>query len=601
MTKNKVLNAHVLAALAPGAKVNFKTLEIAVAPDPNAGTLLLNVGGQIFETYRSTLNKHNNTNLSNEMFLQKFYRERHKDYFFDRDPVCFRSILEYLRTGQLHLPSNVCGPALKKELDFWGISENLIEGCCWNIYDSWNSTYESLLRFDRDRKAMFATDELDISQMTSLQRFKNTLWNILSNHNYSFLSKVYGIISLSFVIVSILTFIVETHPFFKTRGDRDILGRRYRQSNSTTNGDDPETEANMPHISIVFMDVICLTFFTLEFILRLICAPKKCKFFFTFLNMVDLAALLPDFIEIILIKNINYDFIFYITLLRLIRILRIFRLIRHIPGLWVMMYTLKASLEELMLMCIFLLVGMIIFASLIFFVGEDRFSNIPMSLWWALITMTTVGYGDMVPSTNLGYVVGSFCALTGLLMIGFTVPIIVNHFVLNYTHMQSATKSEMRQKHRQKELEEERKLMGELKAEFSESKRNNCKKPTKTFSLKKHSPASVWNKNTENGSKSEFSRLNELINMENYGNGISSNNEKLTHDITMEHKNWDKTKIHSSFSSNDDNEQNMDRGYEEKDGAKCKSGKSAKKLQSQNAQSFPMEEFGGEDLRTSNV
>ncbi|GAB1607550.1 potassium voltage-gated channel protein Shaw-like [Argonauta hians] len=597
MTKNKVLNAHVLAALAPGAKINFKTLEIAVAPDPNAGTVLLNVGGQIFETYRSTLTKHNNTNLSNEMFLQKFYRERQKDYFFDRDPVCFRSILEYLRTGQLHLPSNVCGPALKRELDFWGISENIIESCCWNIYDSWNSTYESLVRFDRDRKAIFVTDDTDISQMTSLQRLKHYLWNILSNHNYSFIAKIYGIISLSFVIISILTFIAETHPFFKTEGNRDFLGRRYRQSNATsTVSESSIPAASMPHISIVIIDLICLVFFFLEFILRLICAPKCWKFFFTFLNMVDLAAMLPDFIEIILINHIDHEFLYYITILRLIRILRIFRLIRHIPGLWVMMYTLKASLQELMLMCIFLMVGMVIFATLIFFVGEPEFKNIPMSLWWALVTMTTVGYGDMVPHTNWGYVVGSFCALTGLLMIGFTVPIIVNHFVLNYTHMQSATKSEMRQKHRQKEMAEEKRLMGKLRDELSESEKIQCKKHSKTSSLKKHIPPCNWTKTSVNNDASEFTRLNELKNLDNYKNKLSRNKEEDSDSFPIEHKDWKKSKIlHSSYSSIDDNEQYIDVCYDNKNGAKCKTRKSTKKFQRK------LQPDSDEDFRTSNL
>lgn len=188
--KNKVLNAHVLAALAPGAKVDYKTLEIAVNSDPDATTLVLNVGGELFETYKSTLKKHGGTNLSDELFLRKFYRESRKDYFFDRDPVCFRSVLEYVRTGQLHLPSNVCGPALKRELDFWGVNESLIQSCCWNIYDSWNSTYESLLQLDQDRKAMFCMDFEDKEDMNCSTRLRCKLWNILSNHDYSKLAKV---------------------------------------------------------------------------------------------------------------------------------------------------------------------------------------------------------------------------------------------------------------------------------------------------------------------------------------------------------------------------------------------------------------------------
>ena len=285
--------------------------------------------------------------------------------------------------------------------------------------------------------------------------------------NFLFTSlQVYGFISLSFVIMSIFTFIAETHPAFKVPGTRDILGRHHQGITIIPNVShsmvQEDQQAMIPHHALIIIDIVCLIFFTLEFVLRLTCAPRRIRFFFSFLNMVDLVALLPDYIEVIVINHVHNDSVssimHYITILRLIRILRIFRLIRHVSGLWVMMYTLKASLEELMLMCVFLLVGMVIFASLIFFVGEEQFDTIPISLWWALITMTTVGYGDMYPTKNLGYVVGTFCALAGLLMIGFTVPIIVNHFVLFYTHLQSAIRAEKRQKIDLKEKEEELKL-----------------------------------------------------------------------------------------------------------------------------------------------
>jgi hypothetical protein len=88
-------------------------------------------------------------------------------------------------------------------------------------------------------------------------------------------------------------------------------------------------------------------------------------------------------------------------------------------------------------MFVFLLIGMVIFASLIHFAEPDSgYDNIPIGFWWSVITMTTVGYGDMHPTSAPGYVIGSLCAISGLLMIAFTVPIIVSNFVLYYTHVQ---------------------------------------------------------------------------------------------------------------------------------------------------------------------
>jgi hypothetical protein len=99
----------------------------------------------------------------------------------------------------------------------------------------------------------------------------------------------------------------------------------------------------------------------------------------------------------------------------------------------------QASVKELLLLLLFLCVGMLFFASLIYYT-DDRavFPSIPHACWWSIITMTTVGYGDVSPSTELGYFVGSMTAVCGVLVIGFTVPVLVNNFILYYQHTQCA-------------------------------------------------------------------------------------------------------------------------------------------------------------------
>jgi hypothetical protein len=165
------------------------------------------------------------------------------------------------------------------------------------------------------------------------------------------------------------------------------------------------------------------------------------------MGLIDLFALLPDYIHLIMVTIdptlVNSSSAKIITILKITRILRIFRLVRHVPGLWILIYTLKASLQELFLMVAFLCVGMLIFSSLIYYADDRKtFTSIPHSFWWALITMTTVGYGDMYPVTEWGYVIGSLTAMSGLLMIGFSVPILVNNFIMYYQHVQFALEEE---------------------------------------------------------------------------------------------------------------------------------------------------------------
>jgi len=126
--------------------------------------------------------------------------------------------------------------------------------------------------------------------------------------------------------------------------------------------------------------------------------------------------------------------------------MRLFKLTRHSPGLKILIHTFKASAHELMLLIFFLVIGIVIFASLVYYAERiqynptNDFTSIPVGLWWAIETMTTVGYGDMTPKTYVGMFVGSFCALTGVLTIALPVPVIVSNFALYYSHTQARAK-----------------------------------------------------------------------------------------------------------------------------------------------------------------
>ena len=165
------------------------------------------------------------------------------------------------------------------------------------------------------------------------------------------------------------------------------------------------------------------------------------------MGLIDLSALLPNYMHLIMVTIdptlVKSSSTKIITILKVTRILRIFRLVRRVPGLWILIYTLKASFQELFLMIAFLCVGMLFFSSLVYYADDRKtFTSIPHSLWWALITMTTVGYGDMYPVTEWGYVIGSLTAWSGLLMIGFSVPILVNNFIMYYQHIQFGLEEE---------------------------------------------------------------------------------------------------------------------------------------------------------------
>ncbi|VDP55295.1 unnamed protein product [Schistosoma mattheei] len=123
----------------------------------------------------------------------------------------------------------------------------------------------------------------------------------------------------------------------------------------------------------------------------------------------------------------------YFIILKVFVVLRLFRLLRRHRGTRVLFYTIRTTITDLSIIIILILVSALFFGAAIYFV-DPTFTDIPKGFWWALITMSTVGYGDLVPNNTGGYIVATACIILGTLLVSYTIPVLVNHFLLYYAH-----------------------------------------------------------------------------------------------------------------------------------------------------------------------
>lgn len=484
--------------------------------DTNQRRIILNVGGRKHETYLSTVRNYPDTRLYwvvENVTKAIDYDSERIELFFDRHPGIFEQVLNYYRTGKLHCPRDVCGPLFEEELTYWGIDEKEMEHCCWTSYCQHRDAEQNLKGFnvhegdqDRDTDLQSDTSEdhppaaRDCGRFTWWTKYQPKIWPILDDPHSSRAAKVFSIVSVALIMLSVGASCAMTLPQF-------------------SKGEVPK--GGQSQVAFKAIDYFCGIWFTVELLLRILFCPRRRVFFRQLTNWIDILSVLPFYLQL-----------FYpdggplAHALLMIRLLRLFRFFRLLYGLQILLHTLKASSYELGLLLLILLIPVILFSTIIYHIErqheQTKFRSIPESFWWSLITMTTVGYGDMVPATWAGKIIGGACSICGLLVVALPISIIGSNFNLYYAHAQARLKLPKKRN---------RLLLSSITSDFSDRRSGSG---NRRRGLRMRSNASSDNENQVMGNKNGSKQLKSFPS-KNSNDGSRSSRTYSIHSSKSDH------------------------------------------------------------------
>ena len=171
-------------------------------------------------------------------------------------------------------------------------------------------------------------------------------------------------------------------------------------------------------------------FFTIEYALRIYCAKNRRRYLFSAMGVIDLLSIIPTYLTVFYAP---IGSLIDIRIMRLIRIFRIFRLSSYLRSGHTMQLALRSSRPKITVFILYISLIVIILGTLMYIIEgqQNGFDNIPKSIYWAVVTLTTVGYGDVVPITTLGKTVAVFIMMLGYAIIAVPTGIVSSEFSKN--------------------------------------------------------------------------------------------------------------------------------------------------------------------------
>ena len=251
-----------------------------------------------------------------------------------------------------------------------------------------------------------------------------------TDNNYSYFFQIWSIFSTTLVVASLCFLVVQSLPaLHKSTGNSD------NSTNSTSSSD----KSVSAYAALMYADISVCLVLLLEYLLRFICCPRKCDFIKCPKMIFSVLSLIPSVAGgVIFCLHIHTGLIVYNsifmdvtdTLFRM-RIQRVFALLRYdqyYPTLRVLLMTVAASWRAILTISMLLLTLTVFYGGCLYYLEIRRIDSIPYGMWWAAVTMTTLGYGDVYPTSPAGCLLAILCVVSGIIILVLPIPVVSMHY-----------------------------------------------------------------------------------------------------------------------------------------------------------------------------
>ena len=349
--------------------------------------LQINVSGRRYEISLQQLQNFPKSLLADPAKRELYYDAENDELFFDRNRTTFESVFYFYATsGMLVSPTKTfCQQLVADELHFFGL-------------------YDYLSPEEKHYSLPLPSAVMRDSPKGTCRK---KLWELCEIPESSPLARITSLFSLFVIVFAVVILCIETlpsvrnldsgHDVYNTRTNRSLEGNR-----NTTQPTYNTSSHNTLKYFILRAEEFCMAWFTVDLVVRFVISPQKGRFLRRFLTVVDIAAILPFYISLMASKSQVVP-IFVIKIFHLSKIFRVLKSSRYISTMKVLAKTARACLFDLWTVFSLTLIGTILFGIIVYYCEQwdktTAFQSIPDACWWAVVTITTVGYGDMVPNT----------------------------------------------------------------------------------------------------------------------------------------------------------------------------------------------------------